>query len=338
MIRSPGILTSSIIGCWLFAAGAACAAPLEQVEKKGDAVIRAQVDRDIVNLSQSVVLTVTVEAKAPLEIEPIKKVTASIAWDVTVSAPQTAALPQGRMRWQQSFRLAPLGKDDLPLPLEPLRFRAGGEDIEIIWKPFTLKVLTVVASPSMAGIKDITPPVQVPQPDEWSWWLLAAAAAILIFFWVVVLVVRKRRKTAPPLPEPAADAWALAELQRLEKLALPASGQVERYHTLLADVIRAYLDRRLGVRTAERTTGEFLTALAESGKLPAEQLDQLRRFFERCDLAKYARAAYPPEECQVAARMAQEFVQQSTAWLAARAAAANNGQATPQPASAGETS
>jgi hypothetical protein len=100
---------------------------VEQLEKKGDAVARVRLDRDAIELSGSLVLTVSVEGKAPVEMEPIKTVTQSKAWIVTPKgAPQTEALPQGRMRWEQSFQLSPLKDNEVPLPLEPLRFRAAG--------------------------------------------------------------------------------------------------------------------------------------------------------------------------------------------------------------------
>ena len=99
--------------------------------KVGTAVARAAVDRAAMDLSGELTATVSVEGKAPLEIEPLKAITASRAWvALPPGAPQTKALPGGRMHWQQAFRLTPLQDGKVELPLEPLHFQASAGDTE----------------------------------------------------------------------------------------------------------------------------------------------------------------------------------------------------------------
>jgi hypothetical protein len=329
MVRRASILTWAVAGGLLLTAGRASAAPLEQTEKKGSAIARAQLDRDALELSEEIVLTVNVEGPVPLEVEAINTITQSKAWlVVSAGKPVTAALPKGRMRWQQSFRLSPLGDKELSLPLVPLRCRAGNDDpATISWKPFTVKVNTVVTAPSLSALRPIEPPEQIPQPPAFPWWLLTTGVGILVVGIGATLTVRRWRRR----PEPAAvdlppEEWALQELERLEALAPTAVGQVERYHTWLADVVRRYLERRFGLHTFEQTTREFLTALEQSAQLPAEQQAQLRAFFERCDLAKYARADYSADECRTAVCLAREFVSQSVATQTGQATGLSNGQ------------
>jgi hypothetical protein len=305
---------TNLFCCLLLGGAASAASAAQQVQQHGAMTVRAKLDPDAIELSGSLELTFTVEGKAPLEIDPIKTVTASKAWLITsLGAPKTSTLPQGRMSWQQAFRLSPLQDKDVPLPLEPLHCRsAGGDTVHVMWKPFTVKVSTVVASPSLDALKPIVPPEQIPEPPAWPWWPFVLAGVLAVGVVIGVVVRRRARgRPAPLVVELPPREWALQELDRLETQ-LPADAtQVERYHTLLADVVRQYLQRRFGVHASEQTSAEFLNALAQTNQLPAPQQEQLRAFFERCDLAKYARADYSAEECRVAVQLARDFVNQT---------------------------
>jgi hypothetical protein len=163
----------------------------------------------------------------------------------------------------------------------------------------------------LSQLRDITGIEKVPAApadDRWMIWLgvsLAVAVVGLVVFWWL------RRRRALPAPAAPPGPWALVELDRVEALALPVSGRVERYHTLISDVIRRYLELRYALRAPQQSTEEFLEAMRSSPHLPAEQKELLRDFLGRCDLAKFARAGFSAEECAVAARMARQFVEQT---------------------------
>jgi DnaJ-domain-containing protein 1 len=93
---------------------------------------------------------------------------------------------------------------------------------------------------------------------------------------------------------------------------LPEAGEVERYHTLTSDVVRAYLERRFSLPASHQTTAEFLDTMRRSPQLKPAQQRLLREFLERCDMAKFARAAPPPEECRQVAEMARCIVRETT--------------------------
>jgi hypothetical protein len=52
--------------------------------------------------------------------------------------------------------------------------------------------------------------------------------------------------------------------------------------------------------------------MRRSPQLTPPQQGLLREFLERCDMAKFARAAPPPDECRAVAAMARSFVQETT--------------------------
>lgn len=297
----------------------AFAEPLERTERlpgADGAVVRAELDRAALSLSESLTLTLTVEARSPLEMEPIKPLTASKVWLVTpLTEAEVVTLPNRRMRWKQSFRIEPLQADKaVPLPLEPIRFRSDGQPANVTLKAFTVEVTTVVLGPSLGALKENTPPEELPDPDRFDWQLYAlggaGCACLAIGGW---LVRRRLRRPAPPVPEPPADQWAMRELVRLDAAPMSGPDDVQRYHILLADVLRVYIDRRFGLHASEQTTREFLSTLKQSAALPEEQQDQLRSVLERCDLAKFARIDYSPSDCRATAQQARDFVVQSAA-------------------------
>src|SRR5262249_36005948 len=104
---------------------------------------------------------------------------------------------------------------------------------------------------------------------------------------------------------------AIRELSRLESMGLPQHGQAERFHTLLSDTVRRYLELRFQLRAPRQTTAEFLDAMRNSPQLDSGQRNLLRDFLERCDLAKFARAEYSTDECRNTADMARLFVDQT---------------------------
>ncbi|MDE3066937.1 MAG: DUF4381 family protein [Verrucomicrobiota bacterium] len=138
-------------------------------------------------------------------------------------------------------------------------------------------------------IRDIKPPVAIPNVWAWVWWTLAALAILAIFF-LVWRWWRKRRSQipiVPPVPAHVRARQALAE-------ALGFLGQPKPFCTLVSDTVRRYLEERFDFRAPERTTEEFLLELQGTDLLTAEQREWLGKFLESCDLVKFAK--YEPGE------------------------------------------
>ena len=142
---------------------------------------------------------------------------------------------------------------------------------------------------SVSDIRDIKPPVEIPNGWEWLLWVLAALAAIA----VAVLIWRwwqKRRaqvSIVPPVP-----AHVRAKLRLAEALALIA--QPKPFVIAVSDTARTYLEERFDFRAPERTTEEFLYELQATDLLAKEQKESLGNFLASCDLVKFAK--YEPRE------------------------------------------
>jgi hypothetical protein len=266
----------------------------------------------LISLADLLHLSVSVEGSSSLKVEG-GGIVASDGWKVQPNKPSTTLLPKGGVRWQQVFVLDPLKPGKHELRLEPLRHQDGGGDwVTVNWKPLEVTVLTQITQADVRDLRDITAIEDLPSDRSglgWWIWPLIAAAALTIgggAFWLR----QRRRQTRPPLTP---QQWADRELERLLALGLPEKGAVERFHTLLSNVVRGYLEKRFYLRARRQTTPEFLRAMADSPQLSAEQQEFLRGFLQQCDLAKFAQFRPSSEECQERATAARAFVAQTSA-------------------------
>lgn len=136
-----------------------------------------------------------------------------------------------------------------------------------------------------AELRDIKPPVAIANPWFWAACILAAIAAALLARWGWRKWKSKRQAEAmavPPVP---------AHIRAREKLmaALQLINDPPVFCTLVADIIRVYLDERFDLHAPDRTTEEFLRELRTSTVLTHVQKDMLEQFLTLCDLAKFAR-------------------------------------------------
>jgi hypothetical protein len=147
----------------------------------------------------------------------------------------------------------------------------------------------VSSVPATNDIRDIKPPLAIPDVWEWITWVLAAlaiiAAAVFLWRWW-----QKRRWQIPA--EPPVPAYVRAKQKLEEALALIA--QPKAFCILVSDTIRSYLEEQFDFHAPERTTEEFLRELSTTDLLVPEQKESLGKFLESCDLVKFAK--YEPGE------------------------------------------
>jgi hypothetical protein len=148
------------------------------------------------------------------------------------------------------------------------------------------------AAPVANDIRDIKPPIEIPNGWGWLWWTLGVAVflAALILLWRYVHRRMTRISIAPPVP-----AHVRAK-QKLEE-ALALISQPKPFCILVSDTVRFYLEERFNFRAPERTTEEFLRELGVTDLLAGEQKESLAAFLESCDLVKFAK--YEPTETEL---------------------------------------
>jgi hypothetical protein len=138
-------------------------------------------------------------------------------------------------------------------------------------------------------IRDIKPPVEIPNGWEWLGWTLGVLAVLALLFFAWQWWQKRRSQIPVPPPVPA---HVRAKQKLAEALALIA--QPKTFCILVSDTIRLYLEERFAFRAPERTTEEFLHELQGTDLLAAEQKEKLGEFLECCDLVKFAK--YEPGE------------------------------------------
>src|ERR1051326_2841725 len=149
------------------------------------------------------------------------------------------------------------------------------------------------ASGATAGpadtLRDIKPPIEIPDPWRWVWLGVAAFVLAALAFWLWRRW-RESRARIPPVPVIPAHVRAKQKLQE----ALALISQPREFCIVVSDTIRSYLEERFTFHAPERTTEEFLYELRETDLLTPDQKDGLGEFLKRCDLVKFAR--YEPRE------------------------------------------
>ena len=154
--------------------------------------------------------------------------------------------------------------------------------------------LSNLANPGTNTLRDIRPPVEI--PNGWAW-LLWAAGAVALAGLVYLAWRYAQKKRAEALVIPVIPPHVRAR-QKLEH-ALALLGQPREFCIVVSDTVRWYLEERFDFRAPERTTEEFLHELQGTNRLTPAQKHSLGEFLQRCDLVKFAR--YEPAEPELRA-------------------------------------
>lgn len=188
--------------------------------------------------------------------------------------------------------------------LPPMRVSFDGGAAEAFTPAVTLPVKSMVTQEA-TGIRDLADPVEFGIPP-WPYVLLGIAVVILAgLIWY--FFIRRRppevivRQAADPTRPP--HKVALARLRALETAPLVTRSQIEAYYVELSDIVRTYLEHRLGVLALESTTREIGQALVDGEvrhMVPAGLPSQVDRILSLSDLVKFADYSPPADQGQQA--------------------------------------
>lgn len=153
---------------------------------------------------------------------------------------------------------------------------------------------TTNSAAAVNDIRDIKPPLEIPNGWEWLWLTLAVLAILVIAFLFWRHMKKWQAAAPPPLPVPA----HIRARRKLEE-ALALIGNPKPFVIAVSDAARAYLEERFNFHAPERTTEEFLRELSATDLLTPDQKESLGNFLESCDLVKFAK--YEPGEGELLA-------------------------------------
>ncbi len=296
--------------------------------KRGSIIARAVIDRNKVDLSGKVTLTLNVEGPDRIEVAPPRPLlskSAVLSWLVREKGlPIVEKLDKNRSLWKQEFDLSPFeGDPDKPIrvtiELAPLKVKAGNQAETTITfeKTAEIEVETTIGSDRM--LKEITdieplppaPPQFTPRPKPM---MLVGLAISLVFIVGVFVLILLRRKKPEEIPLAGAPR-ALRDLALLRQNRTGGAADFAR----VADIIRLYLEERFQIPAVRLTTAEALARLQL--EVPAPFISQVHELLARCDVAKFAGAA-DSSDCADCIDRAAALVEQTSA-IATQSVAAN---------------
>ena len=143
-------------------------------------------------------------------------------------------------------------------------------------------------------IRDIKPPLVI--PNYWLW-LWVTLAVVLVLAAAVTAFLLWRRRANRPVPVPIIPPHERARRKLEEAMAL--IDQPRPFCILVSDTVRLYLEERFDFHAPERTTEEFLYELQATEILLADQKQSLGEFLSVCDMVKFAR--YEPGQPELQA-------------------------------------
>lgn len=294
-----------------FAAGADAPppVPVDVRASEGSVRVRLTAPDSRIEAGQPLEMELAIEASGGDSFEVPQLGSTLGAFDVLSSSRQTGQSAGVRTATVR-FTVLTLDSGEVTLPAIPVAVaRADGTRATIDAGPVTLTVASLLSGEfDPAAIRDIKGPVSIDVGWAW-WWIVASCAAGAMAMLAAITLWRQRaRRAAREVP---AHEWALAELDALERDALPEAGQTHPFWVRLSDIVRQYVERRFDLRAPERTTPEFLDEARSSSALAEDHRTLLAQFLRMADMVKFAGVRPAAGDCHSALDTARIFVRQT---------------------------
>ena len=184
-------------------------------------------------------------------------------------------------------------------------------DGTVIYRPARPMDVTVVSvlTPDDTERRDIRPQADIPVPAVWPW--AAGGAATLGLLAVAGGYLLRRRfmgdTAIPPQPQvPPAEA-ALAELDRIEALNLPARGRFGEHYVLVSTCLRQYIRGRFGIPALDLTTRQVKDMLA-TRRSRGVDLRGFGHVLDESDLVKFARFLPGQDEAMAVIQQSRDLI------------------------------
>jgi len=165
----------------------------------------------------------------------------------------------------ERYEAAAFAVGETEVPPIPVSYRLpDGTEGSVKTEAIPLRIVSVLPKdPKEQKLADIRGPVPLRVAAAF-WIALVALLALLLAlaFWIV----RRRRKAAAPEPMAplvAPDVEALSALDRLASAGLLERGDHRGFYIALVEIIKRYLERRLGAPVLEMTSAETLAFLRD---------------------------------------------------------------------------
>ncbi len=165
--------------------------------------------------------------------------------------------------------------------------------------------------PNTQGLRDIKPPLDVPQ--HILPYILLSALILVAIVGITWVFLRKRHQTEVLLPpeeviiQPPHEI-ALEQLAKLES----ESPDMETYHTIISNIIREYIAAQYQIPALELTTTALIQQMTRE-QFSDSCVKHIRHFLSNCDKVKFA--TYQAKQSEADERMvdAHWFIEETKA-------------------------
>jgi hypothetical protein len=298
-----------------------------------------RVEPSVVRIGDSIHVTVLAPSGAVLALPALADTLG--AFDVLGSE---LADRDGRARLQ--IHLAAFDAGSLEIPSFDVPVTGG---LAIPTRPYRITVESLLPADSAAvdsmTIRAAHPPLDLPQEFRWKVALgyLLVLAALGGLAWYLYRRWKNRPIAAPvvapvPVVRRAPEVVALEALEAVLAKGYALRGLFKEHYTETLDVLRVFIEQRLGVEAMDRTSHELLDELARASAGP-RVTSGLAALLEEADLVKFAKQTPSVESAVALVDSARSWVKEANAEAAAReamAAAAVAPSAPPRTAVAAE--
>ncbi len=226
----------------------------------------------------------------------------------------TMKIEDNRLKINKSYRVTSFNRGEHYVGSLPFAFFIDDDQKVLHTRPVRLEVLAPEVDQE-AGIYDIKDPLSIPLGfmEILPWILLLLLVALII--WQITRYL-KRRKTAEQLteaeePQEPAHIIALRELRQLKSDSLWQKGRIKEFYTRLTEIVRIYIERRLGIMAMEQTSDEIIAELYTRNGLDSKVIELLGECFYIADLVKFAKARPGEKEHEACLEKAFCFINAS---------------------------
>lgn len=216
---------------------------------------------------------------------------------------------------QKKYLITTFDSGYYKIPSYPLVFQKDGKKDTLQFPAKELWVYTLKTD-TAKDIQAIKPPLEAPVTFAEILPYLGYGLLGIAIIGLIIYIIRKRRKKQPvykPVSAPSKPAYviALEQLDQLKAEKLWQQNRIKEYYTRLTNIIRAYLERRYGIKAMEETTSEILKDMEHTGFSNKELFEKLRGLLGLADLVKFAKNLPEPDENEKNLENAYDFVIQT---------------------------
>lgn len=139
--------------------------------------------------------------------------------------------------------------------------------------------------------------------------LITLGFVLILILSILFIYFRKRNLRQSTVIEPNFTPFEKAMNALAQNQGLMHPGMDKILSTRISDIIRQYIESAFFFPASEKTTEEFLHNIQEAMTFSPKVLETLALFLEMCDLAKFAKIEFTPNEQKALYAKAKSFLE-----------------------------